>query len=195
MSLVRHRHLASLVVLAACVALAACGGKKRPPALTSPEGLTPAPARPADTTPAQPVSEGPDVVAVEGELASGSDLPTDYQTTYEEGSPLADVHFDYDSAALTEEARATLERHALWLQGHREVRVTIEGHCDQRGTTDYNLALGEQRARSVWEYLVSLGVAPDRLRTVSYGKERPLDPADTAAAYAKNRRAHFAVSQ
>lgn len=195
MSLVRHRHLASLVVLAACVALAACGGKKRPPALTSPEGITPAPAQPADTTPAQPVSEGPDVVAVEGEYASGSDLPTDYQTTYEEGSPLADIHFAYDSAALTEEARATLERHALWLQGHREVRVTIEGHCDQRGTTDYNLALGEQRARAVWEYLVSLGVAPDRLRTVSYGKERPLDPADTPAAYAKNRRAHFAVSQ
>jgi peptidoglycan-associated lipoprotein len=195
MSLVRHRHLASLVVLAVCVAFAACGGKKRPPALTSPEAVTPAPAQPTDKKPAQPVAEGPDVVAVEGEYATGSDLPTDYEVTYEEGSPLADVHFDYDSATLTEEARSILERHALWLQGHREVRVTIEGHCDQRGTTDYNLALGEQRARAVWEYLVGLGVAPDRLRTVSYGKERPLDPADTEEAYAKNRRAHFAVSQ
>jgi peptidoglycan-associated lipoprotein len=145
--------------------------------------------------PAQPVDEGPDVVAMEGEYATGSDLPTDYEATYEEGSPLADVHFDYDSATLTEEARATLERHALWLQNHRDVRATIEGHCDKRGTTDYNLALGEQRARSVWDYLVGLGVAPDRLRTVSYGKERPLDPADTEEAYARNRRAHFAVSR
>jgi peptidoglycan-associated lipoprotein len=195
MSLVRHRHLTSLVVLAACVALAACGGKKRPPALASPAGVTSTPAEPADTMPAQPIDEGPDVVAMEGEYATGSDLPTDYEATYEEGSPLADVHFEYDSAALTEEARATLERHALWLQGHRDLRVTIEGHCDKRGTTDYNLALGEQRARSVWEYLVGLGVAPDRLRTVSYGKERPLDPADTKEAYARNRRAHFAVSQ
>jgi peptidoglycan-associated lipoprotein len=195
MSLVRRRPLASLFVLAACVALAACGGKKRPPALASPEGITPAPAEPADTIPAQPIDEGPDIQAMEGEYPTGSDLPTDYETTYEEGSPLADVHFDLDSAALSEEARATLERHALWLQGHREVRVTIEGHCDKRGTTDYNLALGEQRARAVWDYLVGLGVAPDRLRTVSYGKERPLDPADTEEAYARNRRAHFAASR
>jgi peptidoglycan-associated lipoprotein len=145
--------------------------------------------------PAQPIDQGPDVVAMEGEYPTGSDLPTDYEATYEEGSPLADVHFEYDSAALTEEARATLERHALWLQNHRDVRVTIEGHCDKRGTTDYNLALGEQRARSVWDYLVGLGVAADRLRTVSYGKERPLDPADTEEAFARNRRAHFAVSR
>jgi peptidoglycan-associated lipoprotein len=195
MSFQRHRHLTSLVVLAACLALAACGGKKRPPALASPGGITPPPAETAETMPAQPVDEGPDVVAMEGEYATGSDLPTDYEATYEEGSPLADVHFDYDSATLTEEARATLERHALWLQNHRDVRATIEGHCDKRGTTDYNLALGEQRARSVWDYLVGLGVAPDRLRTVSYGKERPLDPADTEEAYARNRRAHFAVSR
>jgi peptidoglycan-associated lipoprotein len=133
-------------------------------------------------------------MAMEGEYATGSDLEADYSTTYEEGSPLADVHFPYDSSTLTEAARATLEKHALWLQSRRDVRVTIEGHCDKRGTTEYNLALGEQRARAVWDYLVSLGVAPERLRTVSYGKERPLDPADTDEAYAKNRRAHFSVS-
>jgi peptidoglycan-associated lipoprotein len=144
--------------------------------------------------PTQPVDEGPDVVAMEGEYATGSDLESDYASTYEEGSPLADVHFPYDSSSLTEAARATLEKHALWLQGRRDVRVTIEGHCDKRGTTEYNLALGEQRARAVWDYLVSLGVAPERLRTVSYGKERPLDPADTEEAFTKNRRAHFAVS-
>jgi peptidoglycan-associated lipoprotein len=195
MSLVRHRHLVSLLVLAAGLSLVACGGKKRPPALASPEGITPGASEPADMMPAQPIDEGPDVVAMEGEYATGSDLETDFPTTYEEGSPLADIHFDFDSAALTEAARASLERHAVWLQTRRDLRVTIEGHCDQRGTVEYNLALGEQRARAAWDYMVSLGVAADRLRTVSYGKERPLDPSTTEAAYALNRRAHFAVSQ
>jgi len=191
----RHRHLVSLLALAAGLSLAACGGNKRPPALASPEGITPGAPETADTMPTQPIDEGPDVVAMEGEYATGSDLETDFPTTYEEGSPLADIHFDYDSAALTEQARATLERHAVWLQTRRDLRVTLEGHCDPRGTVEYNLALGEQRARAAWDYLVSLGVAADRLRTVSYGKERPLDPGNTEAAYALNRRAHFSVSQ
>ncbi len=196
MSLVRHRHIASVLALAVALSLAACGGKKRPPALTSPEGMaTRAPAAAAEPVTEQAVDEGPDIVAMEGEYATGSDLETDYATTYEEGSPLSDIRFAYDSAQLSEEARATLERHAVWLQTNRGVRVTIEGHCDQRGTTDYNLALGEQRARAAWDYLVSLGVSADRLRTVSYGKERPLDPAHTDEAYARNRRGHFAVSQ
>jgi len=196
MPLVRHRHLASLLVLAVCLALAACGGKKRPPALA---GAPPPPPAAGsgldDTMPTQPVDEGPDVVAMEGEYAEGSDLESDYAATYEQGSPLADIQFDYDSSSLTESARATLEKHALWLQGRRDVRITIEGHCDQRGTTEYNLALGEQRARAVWDYLVSLGVAAERLRTVSYGKEQPLDPSDNEQAYARNRRAHFSASQ
>jgi peptidoglycan-associated lipoprotein len=195
MSLLRYRQLASLLVLALAVSLAACGGKKRPPALASPEGITPGASATGDTMPAQPLDEGPDVLAVEGEYATGSDLDADYAATYEEGSPLADIHFEYDSAALTEQTRATLERHAVWLQTRRGLRVTIEGHCDQRGTVEYNLALGEQRARAAWDYLVSLGVAADRLRTVSYGKERPLDPGSTEQAYALNRRAHFSVSQ
>ena len=193
MSLVRQRHLVSLLVLALAFSLA-CGGKKRPPALASPEGITRAPAS-ADTMPAQPLDEGPDVMAVEGEYATGSDLLSDYATTYEEGSPLADIHFEYDAASLTEQTRATLERHAVWLQTRRDLRVTIEGHCDQRGTVEYNLALGEQRARAAWDYLVSLGVAADRLRTVSYGKERPLESSATEQAYSVNRRAHFSVSE
>ena len=195
MSLVRYRHLASLLVLAVALSLAACGRNKRPPALTSAEGYTPGPTTSQETMPAQPIDEGPDVVAMEGEYATGSDIEGDYATTYEEGSPLADIPFQYDSAALTEIARATLERHAVWLQTRREVRVTIEGHCDERGTTDYNLALGEQRARAAWDYLVSLGVSADRLRTVSYGKERPLDPTHTEEAFVRNRRGHFTVSR
>ena len=92
-----------------------------------------------------------------------------------------------------DEARSVLEKHALWLQGQRDVRVIVEGHCDERGTVEYNLALGEQRARAVRDYLASLGVAGARLRVVSYGKERPLDPGSDAAAMARNRRAHFNV--
>ena len=197
MSLQRQSRLASLAVFVVVVALTlACGGKKRPPALAGPDGMTSGSTSTYDDSmPAQPIDEGPDVMAVEGEYATGADLPTDYETTYEEGSPLADIHFELDSASLSEEARDTLERHAVWLQTRRDLKVTIEGHCDQRGTVEYNLALGEQRARAAWDYLVSLGVAAERLRTVSYGKERPLDPAETEAAWALNRRAHFAVSR
>jgi peptidoglycan-associated lipoprotein len=133
------------------------------------------------------------VRSIEGEGASGTDIPGGAYVG--EGGPLADVRFEYDSAALSDEARSVLEKHALWLQGQREVRVIVEGHCDERGTVEYNLALGEQRARAVRDYLASLGVAGARLRVVSYGKERPLDPGSDEAAHAKNRRAHFNVSR
>jgi peptidoglycan-associated lipoprotein len=191
------RRLTGLVLaLAVLVAFAACG-KKRPPVLaTTPGGAGSSTAtEPVDRTPARPVDEGPDVRAVRGEGAEGSDIAGSALGAGGEGGPLADIHFALDSAALTDEARATLEKHALWLQGHRDVKVTVEGHCDDRGTVEYNLALGEQRARATRDYLVSLGVAGDRLRVVSYGKERPLDPAGNEAAWAKNRRARFAVSR
>jgi peptidoglycan-associated lipoprotein len=183
------------LVLVALVAFAACG-KKRPPVLATAPGAQSAPTEAADRSPARPLDEGPDVRAVEGEGALGSDIAGgDLAGAGGEGGPLADIYFEYDSAALSDEARATLERHAQWLQSRRDVRVFVEGHCDERGTVDYNLALGEQRARAARDYLVSLGVAADRLRVVTYGKERPLDPAHTEAAYAKNRRAHFGVSR
>ena len=190
------RRLTGLAVtLAVLVALAACGGKKRPPVLATTPGGETAPAGTAEPAPVQPVDEGPDVQPVGPEGAAGSDIEGRALDTGSEDSPLADVRFELDSAALTDEARATLEKHALWLQGRRDVRVTVEGHCDERGTIDYNLALGEQRARATRDYLVSLGVAAERLRVVSYGKERPLDPGTGEAAWARNRRAHFAVSR
>jgi peptidoglycan-associated lipoprotein len=181
--------------LALALAVLAYGcPSKRPPALA-----TSAPGEEgtgtADTTaplPAEePIVEGPDVRPIEGEGASGADIPGGAFSG--EGGPLVDVRFELDSAALTDEARTVLEKHALWLQGQREVKVVVEGHCDERGTVEYNLALGEQRARAVREYLVSLGVSAARLRVVSYGKERPLDPGGDEAAMARNRRAHFNV--
>lgn len=191
------RRLTGLVLtLAVLVALSACGGKKRPPVLaTTPGGgAVAAPTETTERAPVQPLEEGPDVRAMEGEGAEGTDISGDAFGTGE-GGPLADIRFDYDSAALGDEARATLEKHALWLQGHRDSKVSVEGHCDERGTVDYNLALGEQRARATRDYLVSLGVAADRLRVVSYGKERPLDTGNDEAAWARNRRARFAVSR
>ena len=195
---IRHdRRLAIFAALALVLALAACHHGKRPPVLAGTPGGRPAPPpESSSTTPERPLDAGPDVRAIEGEGAAGADLAdTGSLSGSGEGGPLADVRFELDSAALTDAARDALAKHAQWLQGHRDTKVTIEGHCDDRGTVEYNLALGEQRARAVRDYLASLGVAAARLRTVSYGKERPLDPAQSEAAYAKNRRAHFAVSR
>lgn len=101
------------------------------------------------------------------------------------------VYFAFDSAALSSMAQATLKRKAAWLKENSGAMVTIEGHCDERGTNEYNLALGERRAESARAYLVDLGVSASRLSTISYGEERPLDPRHNEEAWAKNRRAQF----
>jgi peptidoglycan-associated lipoprotein len=189
-----RRRLAGFVTLALLLTLPACSHKRRPTLAAPP----PADRSATETEGSRNVGgERPDVQPVGGgDLATGADIPdTSSLTSSGEGGPLADIRFAYDSAALSDAARATLDGHAVWLQSHRNTRVTIEGHCDARGTTEYNLALGEQRARAVRDYLVSLGVAADRLRSVSFGKEQPVDPAPTEDAYAKNRRAHFAVQR
>jgi peptidoglycan-associated lipoprotein len=98
------------------------------------------------------------------------------------------VHFDYDAYNITEEGKSVLQRQAAWLQKYPSVRVTIEGHCDERGTREYNLALGARRANSVKEYLASLGVSASRVDTISYGKERPICTESDEGCYAQNRR-------
>jgi peptidoglycan-associated lipoprotein len=98
------------------------------------------------------------------------------------------VHFDYDRYQLRDEDRAILQRQAAWLQKYPQVRVTVEGHCDERGTREYNLALGARRANAVKEYLVAQGVAAGRLETVSYGKERPVCTESNEECWAQNRR-------
>jgi peptidoglycan-associated lipoprotein len=191
------RHSVS-VVLVALVLLAGCGGTKRKPAVLTDPGARPSPggAYPAATAtpePEQPVTEGPDIAAVPAGNPSGEDFSVNDASG--ENGPLEDIRFEYDRAEISDAARATLEKHALWLQNHRTAKVTVEGHCDERGTVDYNIALGDKRARAVKDYLASLGVAADRMHTVSLGKERPLDPASNEQAFAKNRRAHFVVSR
>ena len=109
-------------------------------------------------------------------------------------SPLNPVFFDYDSSELSAAAQATLNDNAVLLKRNSTWMVTLEGHCDERGTAEYNLALGERRAVAARAYLISLGISADRVRTVSYGKEFPFDPGHDEAAYAKNRRAHFVIT-
>lgn len=98
------------------------------------------------------------------------------------------VFFAYDHFDISDEARATLQKQATWLQQYPNLSITIEGHCDERGTREYNLALGERRANSVKNYLVGLGVPASRINTISYGKERPAVVGSDEAAYAQNRR-------
>jgi peptidoglycan-associated lipoprotein len=104
---------------------------------------------------------------------------------------LSDIHFDFDKYDLRPGDRDVLTSHGKWLSDNGSVRVLIEGHCDERGTVEYNLALGEKRARTARDFLVNYGVPADRVEIISYGKERPLDPRHSEDAWASNRRCHF----
>jgi peptidoglycan-associated lipoprotein len=104
-----------------------------------------------------------------------------------------DIFFEYDSFDLTIEAKKILAEKTGFLNSHSTIKVRIEGNCDERGTEEYNLALGERRAKAAQDYLVFLGIASERIATVSYGEEKPINGGHTEAAWAKNRRAHFAI--
>lgn len=106
---------------------------------------------------------------------------------------LGDVFYAFDSAVLDMTAQSQLDENVQWMADNPEAGIVIEGHCDERGTYEYNMALGERRAESAKNYLLNAGVDPVRIQTVSYGEERPFDPGHDEAAWAKNRRAHFVV--
>lgn len=191
------RSMKSLVILTLVVAftawMAACG-KKKPPVAAAPAPAPPpaaAPA-PAPVPPTQPVTESLPVPQeprlAEDQIGGRSldDLNRD--------SPFTPVYFDLDSADVDDDGQKVAQANAAIMKKYPTWMVTIEGHCDERGTAEYNLALGERRATSVKTYMVSLGIPPDRLRIVSYGKEFPFDPAHTDDAWAKNRRAHFVIT-
>lgn len=154
------------VALAALAALAACAGHQAP---------TPTPE--ATPTPQAQTPSGPRPGSAEDFRISVGDR----------------VFFGYDRFDLTPDARRILERQAAWLRQYSNVRLLVEGNCDERGTREYNLALGARRAAAARDYLVSLGVSGDRLQTVSYGKERPLDPRSNEEAWSVNRNAHSTI--
>jgi peptidoglycan-associated lipoprotein len=117
--------------------------------------------------------------------------PTDDELFMRE---VRDAYFDYDKADIRPDARAALSQTADFLKGHPSIKATIEGHCDERGSTEYNLGLGDRRASAVKQYLVSLGVSADRLSTVSFGKEKPFCMESAEACWQQNRRGHFVKS-
>ena len=128
-----------------------------------------------------------------------TDIPTEQEpppTTAVEEAVVPDfvtIYFDFDKYNLKPDAQMILKRKADFLRKNANAKVIIEGHCDERGSTEYNLALGDRRANSAKTFLVNLGIAESRLTTISYGEERPLDPAHNNAAWAKNRRAQFVI--
>lgn len=130
-----------------------------------------------------------------------STLNADRDARFAEGSlptaegegPFRDIRFDYDSAAISDSARLDIESNAEVLKNQPNLRVQLEGHCDERGTNEYNLALGQERARAVLSVLVSLGIPRSRLETISYGEEVPLDTGHDESAWARNRRVHFSA--
>lgn len=126
-----------------------------------------------------------------------SSLEAHREGTLEKGAaagPLRDVNFAFDRYDLSPEARDILKGHATWLKANPPAKVEVEGHCDDRGTNEYNLALGAKRAETVKRYLMDLGVAADRLSTISYGEELPMCKDQSESCWARNRRAHFVVS-
>jgi peptidoglycan-associated lipoprotein len=178
----RHSALAVLLVLG--MALPACKSSGTP----TPAPRVPPPVAPATPPPAPPPITQEVAPQIEDPLAGLS------SAELESRGLLADIHFEYDSADLRDADRQVLSQNADFLKSHDYVKVTVEGHCDERGTVEYNLALGERRARNAYDYLVSLGVAADRLKTVSYGKEIPLCQESNESCWARNRRAHFAIT-
>ncbi len=108
---------------------------------------------------------------------------------------LKDINFSFDATDLDDAAKEILVANAKWLADHPDLKIQVEGHCDERGSEDYNLALGEKRAKAVRDYLVSLGISPAGLSIISYGKTMPLDPGHTEDAWFQNRRAHFAIQK
>lgn len=102
-----------------------------------------------------------------------------------------DVYFEFDQFVLSDSAKAVLNKKAKWLKDHPNGKALIEGHCDERGSTEYNLALGQKRAEAAMQFILALGINPSRVSTISFGKEKPADPGQNESAWAKNRRAHF----
>ena len=189
----RQKALVVLVLLLTIV-VAACSSKAKPPVarpMPPPPTVVTDPS-PAPPRPPEPVMEPSPVpmppMPADDTIGSRSldDLNRD--------SPLRPLYFELDSADVSSEGQQILQANAAVMKKFPAWQITVEGHCDERGTAEYNLALGERRALAAKNYLVSLGVPADKIRVVSYGKEFPFDPGHEEGAWSKNRRAHFVIT-
>jgi peptidoglycan-associated lipoprotein len=182
--------LVILATLALILSLGACKSSTKD---------VPPPAEPpvaeADTAPPEVVEPPADFVTEEPETEELPSDATELNRLAQERRWLRDAFYEYDSSTLTEQAREALQASASWLKGYPQYGLLIEGHCDERGTEQYNLALGDRRANAARDYLISLGIDSGRIRTISYGEERPFDTGTTEAAFAKNRRAHLVLTR
>jgi peptidoglycan-associated lipoprotein len=178
-----------LVVLVASVVACKSGGPKvqaPPPSQATVSTPTPSEGSVTEEVVSEPVTE----TIVSEEVTE--ELPEDLAELNARGY-LQDVFFDTDRFDLTPSARDSLAANAAWLQDHLTISILIEGHCDERNTREYNLALGERRASAVRDYLVFLGIPPQRIQIISYGEERPFALGSTESAWRLNRRAHFVI--
>mgnify|MGYP001309680095 CR=1 FL=1 len=169
--------LANAVVVAGCATEAA----KKPESISRPSGAAAAPS----------IGRAPAEKPVVSSNPSASSLDALRQGKTAADGPMKSIYFAFDSYALTADSRAVLQANAAWLKANPASMVEIEGHCDERGTTEYNLALGAKRARAAMDYLITLGVNMSRMKTISYGEELPACRAATEACYLDNRRARF----
>jgi peptidoglycan-associated lipoprotein len=187
---------ALFVLMAATVVALGCGGKKPPVArpLPPPPPVASATPPPAPSRPPAPPRPSVEPTTVPPEPVRDDAIASATLDELNRNSPLRPVFFALDSAEIDPAAKAVLDANGPLMKRYPGWVVTIEGHCDERGTAEYNLALGERRAIAARAYLVSLGIPADRLKTVSYGKEFPFDPGHDDGAWAKNRRAHFVIT-
>jgi len=179
------RLLCAVAVAVAATTFAGCGKKGPPPAPPAPAPVAPA------TPPPAPAPEAPEPEPQADEYGRIKAMASD---EIERLGLLGDIHFDYDEFTMREGDREILNRNGEALKKFDFIKITIEGHCDERGSVEYNLALGERRARTAYDYLLSLGVPAERMKTVSYGKEIPLCTDSNEECWARNRRDHFAVT-
>ncbi len=172
-------------LLAAAVLLLPACSKEAPPApAPPPPAVQPAPAPAPPPEPEPPAAgEWEETQPVEQSFLSAEEINA--------RRLLKTIYFDFDRAEIRPDQRATLQANAAWLRDHPDVKILIEGHCDERGTREYNLALGDRRAKAARDYLISLGVADERIETISYGEERPVAQGHDEEAWAQNRRAEF----
>jgi len=187
-----YKNLSVVAVLSLTAIVGACG-KKKPPVVPPPPppvvaAPTPPPAPPPPPPPPPAPAPAP-VPPTEAELFARLSLEQ-----LNAQKPLADVYFAYDKAELSEAARASLQKNSDFLKKWTSVRVTVQGHADARGTSEYNLALGERRAAGVRDFLVSLGVDMARINVVSMGEEQPVCTDENEACYEQNRRGHFIIT-
>jgi peptidoglycan-associated lipoprotein len=188
-------HLRQLLVFLAVLALGLMSTACKSSSKSVPPPAPPAPPEVVERSAPDVVEPPADFVTEEPET---QELPGDtdeLNRIAQERGWIRDAFFEYDSSTLNQQAREGLQASATWLKGYPQYGLLIEGHCDERGTEQYNLALGDRRASAARDYLVSLGIDAGRIRTISYGEERPFDTGTTETAYAKNRRAHLVLTR